>query len=408
MGESQVPAGVADEQGVRTPYRRGWQILLAVGVAVGAGLITRARRRPAPPDLVRPSSPPAAMPAPPPTSTASRSLVRMGVGAGIVVVLALITAVLIRPRDTASTADPYSADLTPAPGASGAPMPIDQSSPMPLAQCQAAVAEWGGVSTRLNCGYETTGAGLPGLWTDEPGADPDDPQYAGAALPTDLSTDGQACVTGAGRPVVDTVRPTFSASFTGGAGLLRLESTFQLTGVAGPDSQSLETSGDPGPPGAAASLTLSSQRPPLQHGESYKWRVRATPRTINARGWSSWCEFTVAETTPDDLGLDDFRNYRVELPTAKWREIVAALKPAVPDAADVASTFAPIEDALKAAPPKAAELSVLLNGRRWGELEKEICARAYDDDNPAIWKLADLVSAALGGPERPTMGYERD
>lgn len=110
----------------RLPSRRsGWAVLLAVaGVVVGGAFAVRLGKRkraagPAAPSARTGMAP--ARPVAPGSSPAdpSRSLVRMAVGAGIVVVLALFVVVATRPSDVGETATPHSV-VTASPGPNGA------------------------------------------------------------------------------------------------------------------------------------------------------------------------------------------------------------------------------------------------------------------------------------------------
>ncbi|MCM4078807.1 hypothetical protein [Paractinoplanes hotanensis] len=83
----------------------------------------------------------------------------------------------------------------------------------------------------------------------------------------------------------------------------------------------------------------------MKHGQSYRWRARGTPPTVGAAGWSPWCEFTIPEKAPDDLGLDDSRNFRATLTAAEWRQVLAVFA----DTEDDAAARASIETATKAA-----------------------------------------------------------
>jgi len=388
------------------PRRSGWVVLLAVaGAVLGAAFAVRASKRTradrrALPD---PDGQGAVAPArPAPASPAGKSLIWMAVGAAIIVVLALATAVVTRPSDVGRTAIPHGAltarlstdmlssgrrpglsavGLTDAGDASAVP------GPMSLADCQAAIA------AGLPCGYPPAGMGLS---VDEPWADPSDPRYAGAALPIGLTSGGRACATGPDRPTLDTVRPVLSASFAGAPGLQRVESTFQLRGVDGPMPHD-DLAGN-GPPGLTAALDFTRLEP-LTHGESYRWRVRGTPPSIAAGGWSQWCEFTIAMITPDDLDLDDGDAYTVVLPAAKWREILKVLGDQ--------STHAPIGEAVKVAAPGARRVPVTLSGLAWSAVVNGLAYWAAEDDAPAVWSLADLVSTGLGGSPHVTMGFPR-
>ena len=366
-------------------------VLAAVAATVlGGGFALRRRRR-------RPDDPPvpqvraaAGFPAAARNSSdPARSLVRMAFGAGIVVVLAILTVVVSRPADHARR---VVAGPSPYPHPSGPfGFSADLGAPLSLAECQAAIASALNPDGRLTCGYETTG--LDRIY-DEPSADPNDPRWAGAALPTALSTDGRVCVAGSERPVLDTVRPTLSASFTPVPGLRSVASTFQITGVYGRTADDVQLPGNFGDP-LTATLDFSRERA-LKHDQSYRWRVRGTPLGVGAGGWSPWCEFTIPKTTPDDLGLDQSRTYRVALTAAQWQEVLR-----------FPTTTTAIAAAVKAATPAATVVPVTLNGGDWTGLVTELAGSASQNDNQATWELADRISSALGGPDRPTMGFPR-
>ncbi|GAA2630183.1 hypothetical protein Adu01nite_41420 [Paractinoplanes durhamensis] len=309
-------------------------------------------------------------------------------------VLAVAIVIATRPSSPGGPAG-ASAGASAGAGAAGS-----SPGPMSLADCQAAIAAQLNLPDRLTCGYETTGAWLP---DNDPAADPSDPRYAGAALPTNLSTGGRACLTGSKRPVLDTIRPALSASFTAGPGLQRIESTFQVTGVDGPTGHDILIGGDNMPQGLTATLDFKMQGP-LTHGESYRWRVRGTPPSVGAKGWSSWCEFTIGETTLDDLGLNPTRKYAITLPTAKWREALAILGPVETYTDGAKSKHAPIE---VAATSSATTAPVTLSGYDWNSIVESLAYWASTEHKAAYWAVADLISAALDGPEHPTMGFPR-
>ncbi|GID97410.1 hypothetical protein Adi01nite_68220 [Amorphoplanes digitatis] len=373
--------------------RPGWVVLLAVAGAVLGGALavqvgrrTRAGRRalpdPAAREVVAPAGPvPAGRP---------QSLVPMAVGAAIVVVLAVAVAAVTRP----SAVDGAAAQHATEPASAGVASPAPR--PMSLADCQAAIAA--PTNSGPPCGYPPAGMGPP---FDEPQADPSDPAYAGAALPVGLTSGGRACATGPNRPTLDTVRPTLATSFAGAPGLPYLEATFQITGVDGPTAHDLNLAGTAGGHGQTAALEFWRMEP-LTHGESYRWRVRGTPPTIKAGGWSLWCEFTIAMTTSDDLNLDEDREYTVALPAAKWREMLKVLGPV-----ETYSAQAPIADAVKAAPGAASRVPATLRGSGWRSVVADLTSRASEHDAEAEWNLADLLSTSLDGPSHVTMGFPR-
>ncbi|MBM2623251.1 hypothetical protein JIG36_47920 [Actinoplanes sp. LDG1-06] len=386
--------------------RTGWVILAAVAGAVVAGSLTARRRRhpadpptrlpePSPLPTSPPLSEPSALPispsplSGPPTSDPSRALVRMAVWAGVVVVLCILTVVVTRPDEPAPRRFDALTALPHPPPSGPSPWPV--TAPLPLAACQSLIAERPTLTYGI-CGDET--AGFDRLH-DAPSADPNDPRYAGAALPTGLSTDGRICVAGSERPVLDTVRPTLSASFTQTDGLRSIQSTFQITGVYGRTAEDLQLPGDSGDPLKATLELFRHGR--LKHGESYRWRVRGTPPSIGAGGWSPWCEFTIPARTPDDLGLDDNRDYRATLTPAQWREVMK-VGPGRMDA------IGPIEAAAKATGPAP----VTLEGRVWTDVVNALAWTASQNDDQAVWDLADLVSSALNGPSHVTMGHPRN
>jgi hypothetical protein len=334
---------------VMTPRRLRWLALLTVtGVVAGAYAARRSKSTPVPAEPV--PALPLAPPAPPPgPSAASRSLVRMAAGGGIAVLLAVAVAVAARPPDD------------PAPE----PVPAD-----------------------LILGSSFLG----------------DIKGATLAEPINLSTGGRPCLTGAERPVLDTVYPALSASFTGAARRQYVEPAFQVEHLPGFAVQDGESAGDPVAVGETATLDLR-RRGPLTLGASYRWRVRGAPaQTPGDDGWSPWCEFTIAASTPDGLALDEGRTYTVALSTANWQAILRVLGPVEVYAGGGKSVHAPIEDAAKTA---AAQAPVAMDGSRWKLVVSDLASLAADRD-PAAWSLVDLLSTALGGPPRLTMGYPRD
>jgi hypothetical protein len=234
-----------------------------------------------------------------------------------------------------------------------------------------------------------------------------EPADTTAAQPINLSTGGRPCMTGSGRPVLDTVYPALSASFTGAAGRQYVEPAWQIEHVPGFAVQDGDAAGDPVAVGETATFDLR-RRGPLTHGASYRWRVRGAPaQTPGDAGWSTWCEFTIAASTPDDLDLDESRTYTVVLSEANWQAILRVLGPVEVYVGGERSVHAPIEDAAKTAAPSASQVSVAMIGSHWKLVVGDLSSRASDRDASA-WTLVDLLSTALGGPPRLTMGYPRD
>ncbi|GAA3205120.1 hypothetical protein GCM10010532_026630 [Dactylosporangium siamense] len=381
-----------------TPRRSHWMALLAVTGAVAGGAYAAARKvrtRQFVPPAAAPTDPPLHVRSPsadPPTAMtpsaagpfadepptvgpltaepstvdrqARRSLVPMAVGGAVAVVLALAVAVAARPSDPGRTATPKH-PATP------------QHPPAP----------------RQPAATPQPGAGLP--------------RAATAAQPVGLSTAGGGCVTGPDRPVLDTVHPTLSASFTGVPAEQYVQPTFQLRR----DTDAVDPAGTlPGEPVAAGrTSTLDLRRhTTLAHGVTYRWRVRGTPdlNPGDDAGWSSWCEFTVAATAPDALDLDDGRTYTVTLPTARWQAILRVLGPVPPSPGGDRPEQAPIEDAVRRAAPGTAQAPVTMTGSRWKLIANDLASLTSSGDG-STWDLVDILSTALGGPPRLTMGFPR-
>ncbi|GAB3825343.1 hypothetical protein GCM10027610_005050 [Dactylosporangium cerinum] len=289
---------------------------------------------------------------------ALRSLVPMAVGGAVAVALALAVAVAARPSDPGRTATPQHPPAPRQPAA--APQP----------------------SSAL-------------------------PQAATAAQPVGLSTAGGGCVTGPDRPVLDTVHPTLSASFTGVPAEQYVQPTFQLRRATDAGDPNGTLPGEPVAAGRTATLDLRRHLT-LAHGVTYCWRVRGIPdlNPGDDAGWSSWCEFTVAATAPDALDLDDGRTYTAALPTATWQAILRVLGPVSVSANGDRSVHAPIEDAVRRAAPGAARTPVTMTGSRWKLIANDLAGLTSSGDG-STWDLVDLLSTALGGPPRLTMGFPR-
>jgi hypothetical protein len=380
-------------------------LLATAGVLIAGAAAVRATRRARAGHAIVPAvAPPrrALPPIDPTRSDASRELTRMAAVAVLVVVLGLVGVVLTRPSDiakgeTAPALGPSAAASAFIPSAAA---PASPEARLSLAACQAAIAARVTMPEELTCGYDRSKRDEVNR---EPAADPNDPEYAGSSLPTNLSTDGKGCSTGPGRPVLDTVRPVLTTDFIPVPGLSQIMNTFQLTRLDGNLSQDLVQAGSqmPGSPDATATLDLRGNQE-LSHGVTYKWRVRATPPYIAIGGWSPWCEFTIAKVTPDDLGLESGRIYTVTLPVGTWRQISALLGPVETYVNGEKSKHLPI--AVAASKP-AGQVPVTLDGHTWDLIVGDLASLASQEGEP--WTFADVVSAALGGPPHPTMGFER-
>ncbi|MEV4639323.1 hypothetical protein AB0J80_18410 [Actinoplanes sp. NPDC049548] len=285
----------------------------------------------------------------------------MAVGAAVLVLLALATAVATRPSDTNEATRPS----------------------------------------------DSNGTAIS-LWPLRPSASPSGDQAdAGASLPSGLTTSGRFCQTGINRPDLDTVFPVLSAAVTPAPGM-QSEFSFQLRGMSGLTAQQdTDLVGQLNPATGTAVLDFKRVGAKLLHGESYRWRVRDRSPSVQADGWSQWCEFAIATQTPDDLGLADERQYKVVLPAARWREILKVLGPVETYVNGEKSIHAPIEKAAKTASSPTRRVPVTLSGRYWSDVVSGLAYWASQRADGSYWALADLLSDILGGPVYVTMGFPR-
>ncbi|MEU7906903.1 hypothetical protein [Actinoplanes sp. NPDC049118] len=220
-----------------------------------------------------------------------------------------------------------------------------------------------------------------------------------------ITADPAGCVTGPGRPVVDTTLTSVLA--TAGPGEAIIYQYQQLDGGE-PINVSSETE------------TLSFEPGYLTPGGSYRWRARVDDTEEQARdpisfgvpddeqGWSPWCEFTVAADAIDyrglgdvrlealnELGLRPDRTYTITL-TGRQQRLLRA-------GTNVGRTHT----------------RMTLTGPRWTDLLLQLTESAFiadevaaetDEDDPTApdstpyRKLVDAISVKLGGPHHPQFG----
>ncbi|GID51573.1 hypothetical protein Aca07nite_88480 [Actinoplanes capillaceus] len=261
-------------------------------------------------------------------------------------------------------------------------------------------------------------------------------------VPAHLTTDGaEGCVTGDARPVVRTVSPSTSVVFAGAA--QDLDVFFEQAPLDGSE-ETLTTSIQ----GAVGERVVNDgDERGLGPGVSYRWRVSASPRTLDpgfdrpTTAWSPWCEFTVADDlidmrTADDpdavrtLGVAPARRYPVTLRVREWKLVLDALgdddlaadSGASEMEAETKAHTRRIRSAIIgkiAGRASGATATVTLNGNDWASWVGSAIAgtasnwdEMYDiepdtagTDGTAYWKLLDRLSTELGGPQHTRLGY---
>ncbi|MEV8509647.1 hypothetical protein AB0368_33135 [Actinoplanes sp. NPDC051475] len=222
------------------------------------------------------------------------------------------------------------------------------------------------------------------------------------SAPTQTITAGhEGCVTGPGRPVVDTT--LISVSATAGAGEAILYQYQRLDG-----GETINTSG---------SQVLEFSPGDLAPGGSYRWRAgvdvpeeedlnpAAFGNPNDKQAWSSWCEFAVSADAIDYRGLGDVslealnelnlrpdRNYTINL-TSQQQHLL-----------------------LKGTNSGRSSSRMTLTGPRWTDLllqlsDSAVLADEADEesdevdpsapDGTAYRTLVDAISVKLGGPHHP-------
>lgn len=109
---------------------------------------------------------------------------------------------------------------------------------------------------------------------------------------TRSTTPSTSCVTGAGRPYVNSATPALKAVITDGEGSA-IKGVFEWYNSAGTKISGATTAS------AASSSTVSTTVPSgaFVNGSTYKWRVAGNDGTVGG-AWSSFCEFTIDTTAP--------------------------------------------------------------------------------------------------------------
>ncbi|MFI5843833.1 hypothetical protein ACIA8K_29440 [Catenuloplanes sp. NPDC051500] len=107
-----------------------------------------------------------------------------------------------------------------------------------------------------------------------------------------------SCVTGAGRPLVNSLTPQLKATVTDADGTaMSVEFEWWVTGGAA-KLGGLTVAGTAS--GGTATVTVPAGQ--FIDGGTYSWRVRASDGVANSAVWTSWCEMTTYVTVPPVAG----------------------------------------------------------------------------------------------------------
>jgi hypothetical protein len=281
-------------------------------------------------------------------------------------------------------------------------VPVDDDEAL-FAQCRAAMREL----TEMHRNVENTSFGMACARPDGTTVDPKLWLPTGPSLPapTRPITAGQAgCVTGPGRPVVDTALISVSATARPGEAIIY---EYQPLDAG-------ETTNSSG------SEVLEFSPGDLAPGGSYRWRARVDDTAEQHRdsaalrspdddelGWSPWCEFSVSANAVDyrglgdvslealnELGLRPDRSYAVSLTRRQQRLLRAGT--------NVGRTNA----RMTLTGPRWTDLLVQLSESAF--VEDEVAAETGEDnpspDGTAYRALVDAISVKLGGPHHPELG----
>jgi hypothetical protein len=209
-----------------------------------------------------------------------------------------------------------------------------------------------------------------------------------------ITTGRPGCVTGPGRPVVETA-------------LLAVHD-----GLAWPGNEIVYEYGPLDSSRTVAmfgSRTLDFGPGQLAPGASYRWRARFDDPAEDEEDWSPWCEFTVSANAVDyrglgdvsletlnELGLRPDRSYAVSLTRRQQRLLRAGTNVARTDAR------------MTLTGPRWTDLLLQLTGSALLAEEAAIDGDAADRSPPesaAYRALVDAISVDLGGPRHPDFEF---
>ena len=288
----------------------------------------------------------------------------------------------------------------------------------PVADRAAAPDDWAAVCSRprVSCAILDPGHPPP---TVAPGDIPRPGGFATGGVP--------GCVRGPRRPVLRTTAPSYAVTFTTAGGL---DVQFEHQRLDGTDDWFGSTS--PVTPGRPVVL----EGVELQPGVTYRWRARGI---LDDAAWSPWCEYTVAAGLIDMRDVDDAdallelrvlpqRRYPVTLPVRQWRLLAESLTGGDDEAptddlpAEDADRLRRIDEAVRdhiEARPAGRRVTVTLTGNQWATAVYTLAEWAQINDaqaeeepesglsGTAYWTTVDRISAQLGGPAHPTLGFDR-
>ncbi|UQU67580.1 hypothetical protein COUCH_15470 [Couchioplanes caeruleus] len=112
--------------------------------------------------------------------------------------------------------------------------------------------------------------------------------YQSPILTARATESSSQCLTGTSRPVLNTLTPELSATFTD-VDSTATDATFEYQTVSGTPVGTSTVAATA--TGTRAAVTVEQDL--FTSEQSYRWRVMATDSTGMSSGWSAWCEFTI-------------------------------------------------------------------------------------------------------------------
>lgn len=110
-------------------------------------------------------------------------------------------------------------------------------------------------------------------------------------------------------------------------------------------------------------------------------------------------------TSSDYFELDPARKYTATLSASEWQSVATTFKTLGWLTSTGVLAERRFEDVVTTCPSAAPAVPVSMTGAEWARALDYLCEWASQFDSSGMWMIADLLSEALGGPERVTQGF---